>query len=793
MFRARETGGELGAAKALAQRLALIIFTVFAAACTVMPSQAVAQAFTFSRVEVNGNQRVDAATIVSYAGIARGETVSAAQLNDAYQNILGSGLFESVEVVPRGATLVINVREYPTINRIAFEGNRRVKDEAMAGVIRSQSRRVFQPSQVEADAAAILDLYRVQGRAAATVTPKVIRRSGNRVDLVFEVIEGRVVENERISFVGNRRFSDRRLRGALETKQAGLFRSLIQRDSLIEERIEFDKQVLRDFYLSRGYIDFRVQSGTAEITRNRDAFLVTFNVQEGQQFRIGRVTVTSSMPEVNANEFRNALRIRSGRVYNPQIVETNISRLERLATQKGINFMRVEPQISRNERDLTLDINFAISKGPRIFVERIDIEGNASTLDRVVRRQFRVVEGDPFNPREIREAAERIRALGFFETADVNAREGSAPDQVIVDVDVVEAPTGSLGFGASYGSDDGLGFNVSFSERNFLGRGQSLSFGFDTTSAANAVNFSFREPAFLGREVTFGLDLNYRQSESEFSRYDSAVGLIRPLFEFPLGEQSRLQLRTSLAYRSLSGIDLGDPEGNTDLTGDTGSSFILRQEEGERWDVSLGYTYIYDTRITGLNPNAAIRFTFGQDFGGLDGENQYIRSVASMTAQTRVWNEEVTLRAELEGGALHYTSGGSTVLDRFNLNGKIRGFEANGLGPRDLNVSNEDALGGNYFFVARLEAEFPLGLPEEYGISGGVFYDIGSVWGLDDVGGGPDGTYTVDDELHWRSSVGVSIFWDTPIGPLRFNFSEVIMKEDYDKERNFDLSIRTDF
>ncbi|MCO6382018.1 MAG: outer membrane protein assembly factor BamA [Vannielia sp.] len=756
-------------------------------AYTVIPSQASAQSFNFSRVEVNGNQRVDAATIVSYAGIARGETVSAAQINDAYQNILGSGLFATVEVVPRGSTLVINVRENPTIRRIAFEGNKRVKDEEMESVIKSRTSRVFQAGQVEADAAAITELYRVKGRVAATVTPKIIRRSGNQVDLVFEATEGRTVENERISFVGNRKYSDRRLRGALETKQAGIFRQLIQSDTLIEERIAFDKQVLRDFYLSRGYIDFRVQSATAEITRNRDAFLVTFNVQEGQQFRIGKVTVTSSMPEVDANEFARALRVRQGRVYNPQIVETNISRLERLAAQKGINFMRVEPQVTRNERALTLDINFAISKGPRIFVERIDIEGNASTLDRVVRRQFKVVEGDPFNPREIREAAERIRALGFFETADVNARQGSSEDQVVVDVDVVEASTGSLGFGASYGSDAGLGFNISFSERNFLGRGQSLSFGLDTTSSAKAVNFGFREPAFLGREVTFGIDANYRQTESENSRYDTTIGVIRPLFEFPLAERSRLQVRTALSYRELSGIDVGDGGA------DTGSSFILRNEEGERWDASVGYTYIYDSRITGLNPNAAIRFSFGQDFGGLDGENQYIKTTAAMTAQTKVWNEEVTLRAELEGGALHYTSGGSTVLDRFTLNGKMRGFEANGVGPRDLNVTNEDALGGNFFFVARLEAEFPLGLPEEYGISGGVFYDIGSVWGLDDTGGGPDGTFAVDDELHWRSAIGLSVFWDTPIGPLRFNFSEAIMKQDYDKTRSFDISIRTDF
>lgn len=788
MCRAREAGNATGVGQSLLRSLAIFFFATFSVAMVMAPREIAAQTFSFSRVEVNGNERVDAATIISYAGIARNAAVSAGQLNDAYQSILGTGLFESVEVIPSGSTLVINVSERPTINRIAYEGNRRLKDDAIDALVGSRARRVFSPSQAETDAAAIVEAYRVQGRVAATVTPKVIRRSNNRVDLVFEITEGRVVGNERISFVGNRKFSDRRLRGALETKQAGLFRQLIQSDSLIEERLTFDKQVLRDFYLSRGYIDFRVQSSAAEITRSRDAFLITFNVQEGQQFRIGKVSVTSSMAGVNADEFRNALRIRPGRVYNPQIVETNISRLERLATKKGINFMRVEPRITRNERNLTLDIEFAISKGPRIFVERIDIEGNASTLDRVVRRQFRVVEGDPFNPREIREAAERIRALGFFETADVNAREGSAPDRVVVDVNVVEAPTGSLGFGASYGSDSGLGFNVNFSERNFLGRGQSLSFGFDTTSSANSYTFGFREPAFLGRDVTFGLDANYRQTNSDNARYNTTTGVIRPLFEFPLGEQSRLQLRTAVGYKDLYGIDLGNGTPT-----DTGSSNILRQEAGERWDTSIGYTYSYDTRITGINPNAAIRFTFGQDFGGLDGQNQYIRTNATMTAQTKVWNEEVTLRAEVEGGALNYTSGGSTVLDRYTLNGKIRGFEANGVGPRDLNVTNEDALGGNFFFVTRLEAEFPLGLPEEYGITGGVFYDIGSVWGLDNTNGGPNGTMPVDDSLYWRSSVGVSVFWDTPIGPLRFNFSEAIMKQDYDKTRNFDVSIRTEF
>lgn len=774
----------------------LAIFLGMSAPLTVMPTAGWAQVFVFNSVEIQGNQRVDPATILTFAGIARGQSVSAAQVNDATQNIINSGLFESVEVVPQGSKLLIIVKEYPTINVIDFQGNRRIKDEDLEPILRSQSRRVFSPSVAEADAAAITEAYRQAGRLSAQVDPKIIRRSDNRIDLVFEISEGRVVEIERLSFVGNTEFSDRRLRRVLETKQAGIFRQLVQSDTLVEDRIEFDKQVIRDFYQSRGYVDFRVQAATSELTRTRDGFLVTFNVQEGQQFRFGDVFVTSELSEVDIDEFEAAISgglfgrgAEGGRVYSPSLVENAIARLERLAIKKGLNFVRVEPRITRNDRDLTLDVELAVTRGPRIFVERIDIEGNSTTLDRVVRQQFRVVEGDPFNPREIRESAERIRALGFFSNADVQAREGSGPDQVIVDVDVEEAPTGSLGFGASYSVNSGVGFNINFSERNFLGRGQFLSFDVNTTDASQAVSLSFREPAFLGRNVTFGITGAFRETSSEFSRYDTKRGVFSPFLEFPVSERGRLAVRYSLAYDELLNVDLGDP--NTPA--DTGSSAILRGEEGFTWNSGLGYTYSFDSRDTGLNPDAGVLLRFSQDFVGLGGDRKYISSTALVAAEAKVLNNEVTLRAELEAGSLNFITGGSTVLDRFDLNGKIRGFEPNGLGPRDLNVTNEDALGGEAFAVARFEAEFPLGLPEEYGIRGGVFYDIGSVWSLGNTAGGPLGADPVDDSLIWRSAAGVSIFWDTPIGPLRFNFSEALNKQSYDREQSFDFTISTRF
>ncbi|MEP3892500.1 MAG: outer membrane protein assembly factor BamA, partial [Litorimonas sp.] len=357
-----------------------------------------AQTYSFNTVEIDGATRIEDATILSYAGIARGETVSAGELNAAYQRILGSGLFETVEIAPSGSTLVIRVTEYPTVNRISFEGNTKLKDEALQAIIQSQPRRVFSPSLAEQDAARITQGYEQAGRLAANVDPVIVRRSNNRVDLIFEIKEGKVVEVERISFIGNRNYSDRRLRRVLESKQAGLFRQIIQRDTFVADRIEFDKQVLRDFYLSRGYVDFQILTAAPEFSRERDAFFVTFNVREGQKFSFGEITTSSDVTNVDPDEFAAEIRIKPGQTYTPTGVDQTIRRLERLAVQKNLDFIRVEPRVTRNDRTLSLDIDFVIVRGPRVFVERIDIEGNSTTLDRVVRRQFEAVEGDPFNP-----------------------------------------------------------------------------------------------------------------------------------------------------------------------------------------------------------------------------------------------------------------------------------------------------------------------------------------------------------------------------------------------------------
>lgn len=734
-------------------------------------NQAEAQSFQFSSVNVEGNQRIEGATIIAQSGLQPGQAVSAGDLNDAVQRIRASGFFETVEVQPQGNTLLIRVVEFPTVNVISFEGNDKLSDEDLAGFIESQPRQVFSPTRVERDVAILADAYEQNGRVSARITPKVIRRSDNRVDLVFEVFEGRAIEVQRIGFVGNRAYSDRRLRRVIGSKQAGLLRAIISRDTFVADRLEFDEQLLRDFYQSRGYVDFRVTGTNAELARERDGFFITFNMQEGQQFRFGEITTVSEVNGVEAEDYQAVIKTKPGQIYSPLRVENAIDRIERLATKNGIDFLQVEPRITRNDRELTLDVEFVLTRGPRVFVERIDIEGNTTTLDRVIRREFDVVEGDPFNPRQIRQAARRIRALGFFSTAEVNAREGSRPDQVVVDVEVEETTTGSLSFGVNFSSDNGVGINVGFTERNFLGRGQQLSA--NVLASAESANYSlnFNEPAFLGRDVSFGLRTSFLETSNNNSLYDTLRGDFRPSLGFAIGDSSRLNVFYNFGY--------------VDQTDYTGGSPILAAEsaEGGEFTSSLGFTYSFDTRRTGLNPNAGVLLEFGVEYAGLGGAQDFIRPTARVVGQTRIFNEEILLRASVEAGALNFLSGNSRAVDRFTQQ-VVRGFDANGLGP----IQNGEHLGGNYFAVAKLDAEFPLGLPDEFGITGGAFYDVGAIWGLDQSGPG-----VASEGFNARHVVGLSVFWQSPFGPLRLNFSRALQSEPGDIERRFDVTVRTDF
>ncbi|WP_170425016.1 outer membrane protein assembly factor BamA [Ruegeria arenilitoris] len=775
-------GGQKPTNKILWQTLLVFSF-VFIAGFTFRPEVAQAQSYTINSFDVEGNRRIETSTIIARTGIQPGQTVTAGQLNDAFQRLLDSGVFETVELTPRGNTLVIEVAEYPTINAISIEGNRRVKDDVLLEAINSQPRRVFTPQSAEADADQIAAIYSAQGRVSATVIPRIIRRSDNRVDLVFEISEGTTIEVERVSFVGNRAFSDRRLRRVLETKQANFLRTFLRGDTFIADRIEFDKQVIRDFYLSRGYVDFRVNSANVEFTRERDAFFLVMNITEGQKFSFGQISTVSEIPGVDPAAYQAALKIRPGVTYSPSLIENSIARQERLGLKQGVDFLRVEPRVTRNPRDLTLDVQFVLTRGPRIFVERIDIEGNTTTLDRVIRRQFDTVEGDPFNPREIRQSAERIRALGFFAVADVEPREGSSPSQVIVDVDVEEQPTGSLSLGGSYSVSDGFGIAIGLNESNFLGRGQNLGVTLSTAQDSEQYILNFTEPYLLGRRLQFDLGLGLASTNSSFASYDTKRVFFNPQLSYAIGELSSLRLRYGWDRSEMTQQD-------NETNGAVISSEI---DQGKRTSSTLGVSYVYDSRLGGLNPNAGVLFEVGVDAAGLGGDNEFYKSTARGIAQTRVLSEEVVLRATLELGALHWRGDDfSRTIDRFLLGPQtFRGFEPAGLGPRDLSNGQDDAIGGNYYWVARFESDFPLGLPEELGLRGGVFYDVGNLYNIDNVN--TAGANIVGAGGSIRHVIGLSVLWETPFGPLRFNFSKALKKEDFDKEQSFDLTVQARF
>lgn len=741
-------------------------------------SDAQAQTYRFSAISVDGNALIDDDTIVSFARIVRNRGMSAAELNAAYQRVAGTGFFRSVDFTPSGSTLTITVSEYPLINRVVFEGNRRLDDAAVGAAVSSRSGGVYSPAQAEADANAIAEAYAAAGRLSARVTPRLIERAGGRVDLVFEVAEGQVVEIERISFVGNRSFSERRLRNAISGSQAGRLSTLFRADNYSETRVARDRQMLQDFYLSRGFLDVQVLSGVTELARERDGAYVTFTIREGQQYRVGAVTVVSEIADIDAAPYQAALNDNLGDLFTPTMLESIIQQVEGVGYASGERFVRAEPRLTRNERDGTVDVHLALVRGERVFIERIDVQGNTTTQDQVIRRQFRVAEGDPLNPRELREAAARIRNTGFFSDVQVTPTAGSSPSQAVVDVQVEETTTGSLGFGVTYGGSAGLGGNVSYNEANFLGRGQAVNLTFSTVTDAQSLSFSITEPSLLGRDLALGLSVGLSTTTAnDHARFASEVLEFSPSLTFPVSEYGRLTVRYSLSRNELTVPDAAVIAPR------------IAADAGQAITSSVGFTFAQDTRSNGPDPDAGFVFRFTGDAAGLGGDRRWVRGTMLAGYERRVMNGDVTLSAEFEAGAVAHGSGDSRIDERFVLTSdQFRGFDSYGIGPVGYGAGGErNGLGGNYFAVARFEAQFPLGLPNEYNMRGGFFVDVGTVWGIDNP------TADVIDDNALRATAGFALLWGSPMGPLRFNFTTPLRREAYDDVRRFDLTIATRF
>lgn len=726
-------------------------------------------------IRVVGTQRIDPSTVNAYMQIKPGDTYDPAKVDDSLKNLFNTGLFADVTLRREGDAVVVQVVENPIINRIAFEGNRKIEDDALLNEVSLRPRVVYTRTKVQGDVQRLLDIYRRSGRFAATVDPKVIQLPENRVDLVFEIEEGGKTGIRAINFIGNKEFSDGDLREIIQTTETAFYNFLSSNDTYDPDRLSFDRELLRRFYLSEGYADFRVVSAIAELTEDRDDFIVTFTLDEGPEYRFGALQVASELRGVEGTELNGLIAADTGDTYNANEVEETVQSITESLGERGFAFVDVRPRVDRDRDDLTIDVTYEIREGPRVFVERIDIAGNVRTLDEVIRREFTIVEGDAFNTAKLRRTRQRLQDLGFFSRVDIDNTPGSANDRTVVSVNVEEQSTGELSIGAGFSSTAGLLTDVALRERNLLGRGQDLRVSTTLAIKQQQIDLSFTEPYFLDRYVAAGFDLFLRTTDftdrSSFEQNEAGFGI-------RAGYQMTERLRHSARYRfARDSID--------DIQ--TKASDVVKSQSGTFTTSSIENDFFFDALDSRFSPTDGYSLSYSIDLAGFGGSEKFIRNEVGGSYFTPLFG--TSLIGSLQGETGHIASledDQVRLSERFFLGGgRLRGFKVGGVGPRDLRT--DDSLGGTKFYRGSAEIGFPLGLPDEFDIRGAVFSDVGSVWGIDDPF--PD----LADDASLRGSVGVGVGWGSPVGPVRINLSRALLKEDYDKTEFFSFSFGTRF
>jgi outer membrane protein insertion porin family len=740
-------------------------------------------------VLVEGNQRIEDQTVLSYLTVGRGQPFDPVEIDTSLKVLFATGLFAQVDFERRGNLLVVRVAENPIINRVTFEGNRALDDDKLSDEIQAQPRSIFTRFRVQEDVRRMIVLYQRSGRFAAQITPQVVEQPQNRVDLVFEISEGPVTGVRRINFIGNEAYSDRRLRGEVLTRESRFWRFFSSNDNYDPDRLEYDRELLREYYTDRGYADFRVVSAVAELTPDQRDFYITYVLEEGNSYDFGDVRVISEIPTLNEQGLRALIPIQTGDLFVQSRIEDGVDALTFAAGAAGYAFVNIQPRRTVNRDNRTVSIEFTIAEGPRVYIERIDIVGNTRTVDHVIRREMQVVEGDAFNRVLIDRSQSRVRALGYFEEVEITELPGSAPDRAIVQTSVTEQPTGELSFGAGFSSVDAFLVDLSITERNLRGRGQFLRFRISASSRRQIIDIRFTEPRFLGRNIAAGFDIfNTRQdfiSEASFETESTGASL---RMGFPLTERSSLQLRYT--FRS------------DDVRTFFGAANPIALQAGERLTSVAGFTLGWDRRDDPLTPSRGFTVSIDQDFAGLGGDVRFLRTQLDGIAYRRLLPGFVASLSTSLGYIDPWGGDEVRINDRFFKGGAtFRGFETAGMGPRivvadpatgDI-LQSGDALGGQFFAIGTAELSFPLGLPEEYGIRGSLFSDFGYLGVLDDEDEIRAAGFDLRDDLSLRASAGVSIFWRSPFGPIRFDFSQILAQEDYDKTETFRFSTSTTF
>jgi len=796
-----------------------------------------------SSIVVEGNRRVESDTIRSYFSLKPGERLDPAKVDEGIKALFATGLFSDVRPTWSGGRVIITVVENQVIGRVAFEGNKRVKDEQLIAEVQSKPRGALSRPVVQSDVQRIVDIYRRNGRYDVRVTPKFIERPNNRVDLVFEILEGSKTRIKEVVFLGNRAYSNWRLRDVIKTGQANLLSFLKNNDLYDPDRVEADRDLLRRWYLKNGYADVRIASAVAEFDPARDGFVLTFTIEEGERYSFGAVDIQSNVRDVDPALLRGALRVSSGSTYNAEAVEKSVEEMTIAMSKSGYAFAQVRPRGDRNFEARQVSIVFVVDEGARAYIERINIRGNTRTRDYVIRREFDIAEGDAYNRVLVDRAERRLKNLGYFKTVKILTEPGSSADRIILNVDVEEQSTGEFSVSGGYSTSDGFIAEVSVGERNLLGRGTTGRAAVSYGQRSRGFELSYGEPYLLDYRLAFGIDFFAKQIDASSSytyRQETIGGGLR--FGVPLREDLGLQLRYSVYQQKIDvddrlrncnnvnpnfGLDPGalatyptffgaggpgtiPPAGYTGLAScysdGEASAAVKQQVEAGPAIVSLvGYGLIYNTLDNNKNPTRGFTAEIRQDFAGLGGDVNFIRT----TGEARYYYEimaDIVSVMKVQGG--YITGCGSRdlrMLDHFQMGPNlVRGFQTAGIGPRDLTLgTTQDALGGSMYWGTSFEVQVPIfGLPKDFGMRFAMFADAGSVWNyrgptafanglsvttIDPVTGKDTNAMTV------RSSVGAGVIWDSPFGPIRIDYAFPLTKDPNDRIQQLRFSGGTKF
>lgn len=737
-------------------------------------------------IEVKGNRSVDADTVRSRVQLTVGSAYDPAKADQSIKALFATGVFSDVRLERRGTTVIVHVVENPIVTAVTIEGNSAVDKAKIEPVIQLKPRQRYTLARGRADAVRVRDLYRRQGRLGTTVDATTRPQGDGRVEVVLAIKESEVTKVDSISFVGNRHYSERQLRDVISTSQSGWLDILKSAAFYDPERIEADRELLRRHYLKTGFPDARVTAAEAVKNAQGTGYAVTFTVEEGERYSFGAASVDSKLAGVDAAGLQSVLTVESGKVYNQETIDKSVEKLALALADQGQVAVRVRPIPKRDAARRTIDVAFIVEQGPRIFVERIDIVGNKKTKDFVIRREFQVAEGAPVNAVMIERGRKRVQALGFFKSVAVKNRTGSAPDQAVITIAVVEQESNDLSFGVGYSMQDGVVGDISLVERNFLGNGQWVRLKLEGSLTRLQAEVGFTEPRFLGTNLAAGFDLFYK--DIDYTRHASYMsqkigGTLRA--RYPISEEWSVGVNYTFVRNKLYNV------------GENASAAIRDAIPGfpdatsTTYNTSsVGYSLTYDTRDNKKRPTSGVYYTVAQDLGGVGGDVRFIRSVGEARAYYAV-SDSVTAMGRATGGIITGWGGQDVrLLDLFYRGGEtVRGFATAGIGPRDTLSANQDALGGRMYYGTTAELLFAIpGVPEDIGLRGAVFADAGSLWSTSTKAAALPGV--AGDKPALRASVGMGLAWDSPLGNLRVDYAFPVLKESYDKTQALSFGLR---